>query len=229
MGKKTAVLSFIVVCVSWLACLIWFLLNLESGSLKPYSRPYFSTYSAKASLTHIYQLQMMYQKEFGSFSSCFKEIGENNFHVDYYTYGIVSLGATCGEDGMQLCNEYFVGHPGPKLSCGPESAVFLASKAAAGRAPTKVEDLPATSVSKERFLAAAVGAICESGLPDLWTIDQNKILVHVRPGTCIYPYWSFGRWMQMIHYQLTTFGSLFWGVVSLSSLIFSIRIRRKGR
>ena len=143
--------------------------------------------SAKTLLAELYMAETVFKIENASYTACLRQAGfVPEGRARYYGAGFDNVGNNCGPTGTLSCYLYsFL--PGatpcssPMLSFGAplttsdsafapniaENPMSLAIAAGAFASPM---------ISNNQFRAISIGSISLSTIPDVWTIDQNKLL-----------------------------------------------------
>lgn len=149
--------------------------------------------AAKTHLSALYTAETVFRMETSSYTACLRQAGfAPEGQVRYYGIGFDNVGNNCGPIGGQSCYLYnFMGagvmcaHPvvalgspitasdsayAPNVAINPAAMAFSAGA------------FSSPMVSNTQFVAMAIGSISPSTLPDIWTINHNKLLRNELPG-----------------------------------------------
>lgn len=123
---------------------------------------------AKIQLLSVYSVEAVSKDTYGTYSTCLKDLGYETPPRGYYIVGFSKNSDTS-----------FLGKKCTSASYVIPETLLKASK------DISFSDLPNSTTTKTTFKAFAIGRIMNSpDYPlDIWSIDENKNLVHVQDGS----------------------------------------------
>jgi type IV pilus assembly protein PilA len=140
---------------------------------------------AKISLAAIYTVEKAFAIEQNSYTTCLAEVGFGMESTKtYYSIGYSTPAVACG-DGTEDCHQRTFGTAPLNCTAGafPAGGYFPAAVGYGGPISHVAFNaaVPST-IDNGTFTVGAAGHISTTGLTDVWTINERRALVNLRPG-----------------------------------------------
>jgi type IV pilus assembly protein PilA len=157
---------------------------------------------AKVGLSSIYTAEKAFATEFGTYTTCLKQIGfkPSATGTNYYTQGFPGTytgAGTCGPNGDKACNYYqyddaSMGGAGTAQCVADDQHSTANAKVDTGSAvatdallndgPNDGQHFTGLSVTNTTFQARAVGQVSTDSIYDRWQIDSGNVNTNVVNG-----------------------------------------------